>query len=45
MKLNIILKVSILLVTKPFQTTETWGNLTKDRKKIWKTSKCKNSGE
>ena len=29
LKLNIVLKVSILLVIKPFQTTETWENFTK----------------
>ena len=39
LKLNILLKVSIFLVTKPFQTTETWKNLTKDRKTLQKVTK------
>ena len=30
LKLNILLKVSILLVAKSFQVTETWENSTKD---------------
>ena len=34
LKLNILLKVSILLITKPFQTTETWEDLTKDPKAL-----------
>ena len=33
-KLNILLKVSTLSVRKPFQTTETWENLTKARKTL-----------
>ena len=34
LKLNIPLKINILLVTKTFQATETWENLTKGRKVI-----------
>ena len=34
LKLNILLKVSILLVAKPFQITETWENLTKNGKTL-----------
>ena len=34
LNLNILLKVTILLVAQPFQTTETWENLTKDHKTL-----------
>ena len=34
LKLNILLKKSILLVVKSFQTTETWENSTKDCKTL-----------
>ena len=32
--LNVLWKVSILLITKLFQTTEAWENLTKDSKTL-----------
>ena len=34
LNLNILLKVTILLVAQPLQTTETWENLTKDHKTL-----------
>ena len=34
LKLNTLLKVSISLITKPFQATEDWNNLAKDSKTL-----------
>ena len=34
LKLNILLQVSILSITKPFQTAETWENVAKDCKTL-----------
>ena len=42
LKLNILLKVSILLVAKSFQATETWENSTKDCRTLQKIKKIQN---